>query len=88
MRVVQKWFYSATRKRKKLGINDIRYPYVVYPLESKGIYEPFRFYEEAGWKMRGYSTEQNRFYFNDIAEKDKISAMGKMASFMFGIRKK
>jgi len=88
MRVVQKWFYSATRKRAKLGINDIRYPYIVYSLESKGIYEPFRFYEENGWKMRGYSKENKKFYFNDVEEKDKLSAMGKMTSFMYGRRRK
>jgi len=85
--MVQKWFYSATRKRTELGINNTSYPYVVYLLESKGIYEPYRFYEENGWKMRGYSKEDKRFYFNDIAEESKLEAVGKMFRFMFGKRR-
>ena len=88
MRMVQKWFHSSARKRTELGVTNVSYPYVVYSLESKGIYEPFRFYEETGWKIRGYSKEENRFYFNDIAEDNKISALGKMSQLMFGLRGK
>jgi hypothetical protein len=81
--------YFPTKKQEKSITRNSYYPdYIVYSLERKGIYEPFRFYEEKGWKMRGYSKEENKFYFNDIPKENKISALGEMSKLMFGLNRK
>ena len=58
---------------------------MINALNRKGIYEPFKFWEENdGIKARGWNTQNRRFYFNDIPEENYMAALGKLITMIWG----